>query len=396
MRLATLIRYGFYPAVMVPAALLIGAVAHGALPAWPTLALVAVCGIALVAVLERIQPYECVWMHDHGDLSADVLHGAANLGLLAGTAYALHALRGLWPANTLWPTSWPAWTQLLLAGVIVDVGLYAMHRFSHRFAWAWRLHAIHHSAERLYWLNGERRHPLSALLIAGPGLCLAVGLGAPPHILSAWLALLSVQLAFQHANLDYCVGPLRRWLGVAEVHRWHHKREYEDAQVNFGEFFMIWDRVFGTFLDRPEPIGAQAVGLREETMPKSYWRQLVWPFLQRGDNGVVAAFERRLAQGYATLRAGEAQRAYALFEQAHVLGQTRTGRHVRSHVALLRWGLRFRDRGEVAGQLLRIAAAALFTWLWMPKGNTGGATVSARRTMPIPADLQAHLDGPQP
>lgn len=163
-------------------------------------------GIALVAGLERVQPYERAWLHDHGDLSADVLHGAANLGLLAGTAYALHALHGLWLANTPWPTNWPAWTQLLLAGVIVDVGLYGMHRFSHRFARVWRLHAIHHSAERLYWLNGERRHPLSALLMAGPGLGLAVGLGAPPHILSAWLALLSVQLAFQHANLDYRVG----------------------------------------------------------------------------------------------------------------------------------------------------------------------------------------------
>ena len=72
--------------------------------------------------------------------------------------------------------------------------------------------------------------------MAGPGLAVAVLLGAPSHVLSAWLALLSVQLAFQHANLDYRVGPLRRWLGVAEVHRWHHKREYENAQVNFGEF----------------------------------------------------------------------------------------------------------------------------------------------------------------
>ncbi|WP_422822321.1 sterol desaturase family protein [Vreelandella nanhaiensis] len=34
-----------------------------------------------------------------------------------------------------------------------------MHRASHRIGWLWRLHAPHHSAERLYWLNGKRRHP---------------------------------------------------------------------------------------------------------------------------------------------------------------------------------------------------------------------------------------------
>jgi sterol desaturase/sphingolipid hydroxylase (fatty acid hydroxylase superfamily) len=39
-----------------------------------------------------------------------------------------------------------------------------------------------------------------------------------------------------------------KWLlGVAEIHRWHHKREFEDAQVNFGEFWMIWDQLFRSF-----------------------------------------------------------------------------------------------------------------------------------------------------
>lgn len=393
MRLATLIRYGSYPAVMVPTTLLVGAVASGALAAWPTLAAVAACGIALVALLERIQPYQQAWLRDHGDLGADVWHGMANLALLAGTAYALHALRGRIPVATFWPAAWPAWAQLLLAGAIVDAGLYAMHRFSHRFAWAWRLHAIHHSAERLYWLNGERRHPLSALLMAGPGLGLAVALGAPPHILSAWLALLSVQLAFQHANLDYRVGPLRRWLGVAEVHRWHHKREYEDAQVNFGEFFMLWDRLFGTFLDQPDAIAANAVGLREETVPNSYLAQLAWPFSSARPQTTARAqaFEQHLSAGYAALRVGDATRAYALFEQAHVLGQPRTGQHVRSHVAFLRWSIRFHDPGEGAGQLLRIAAASLLTRLWMPGGNTGGARMGAFERRPIPPELRQYI-----
>ena len=149
MHLPGWIRYGSYPAVMLPALLLVAAVAGGVVAAWPTLVLVSAAGIACVALLERLQPYERDWLRDHGDLRTDVLHGIANLTLLAGAAYALHALRGWLPVASLWPAQWPAWVQMLLAGAIVDFGLYAMHRFSHRQAWAWRLHAIHHGAERL-------------------------------------------------------------------------------------------------------------------------------------------------------------------------------------------------------------------------------------------------------
>ncbi|EOY6419643.1 sterol desaturase family protein, partial [Pseudomonas aeruginosa] len=59
----------------------------------------------------------------------------------------------------------------------------------------------------------------------------------------------TVHLAFQHSNLDYSLGWLRRVIGVAETHRWHHKRDFEDAQVNFGEFLLVWDQLLGTFYD---------------------------------------------------------------------------------------------------------------------------------------------------
>jgi hypothetical protein len=54
-----------------------------------------------------------------------------------------------------------------------------------------------------------------------------------------------------------------------------------------------------------------------------------------------------------------------------------------------------RDLREIAGQLSRIVAAALFSLLWVLVGNTGGANVSAMRPMPVPPDLQAILDADQ-
>ena len=56
-------------------------------------------------------------------------------------------------------------------------------------------------------------------------------------------------------------------------------------------------------------------------------------------------------------------------------------------VAMLSIGWRRRDVREVLGQLTRIIAASLFTRLWVPVGNTGGASFSATKPMDLPPDL---------
>lgn len=117
------------------------------------------------------------------------------------------------------------------------------------------------------------------MLLASPGIIVVVALGAPPLIISAWFTLLTVHLAFQHANLNYRVGPFRYLLGVAEIHRWHHKRGHGDAQVNFGEFWMVLDHLFGSFHEVGIPIQTGDVGLNDHYFPMDYFAQLRWPFM---------------------------------------------------------------------------------------------------------------------
>ena len=63
---------------------------------------------------------------------------------------------------------------------------------------------------------------------------------------------------------------------------------------------------------------------------------------------------------------------------------------------MLAWGVRRRSPIEVFGQLIRLALAAPASWLGTyPTGNTGGASVSMFKPMPIPPDLQRLLD-PEP
>lgn len=273
------IRYSAYPLVYGLSAFVVLLTIHHGIAPWPSFAIIASLALFAIASLERIQPYQRAWLENQGDLSVDIVYAISSLGLLSATAWALHFVR--MDMISVWPDRWPMWSQILLAGALIDLGLYIMHRLSHHFYWLWRLHALHHSSERLYWINGERRHPLSAILLASPGIIFAVALGAPPLALSAWFTLLTVHLAFQHANLDYTVGPFRKLLGVVEIHRWHHKREYEDAQVNFGEFWMLWDQLFGTFHDQKNGVVAGEVGLRSSDFPKRFIAQLWWPLTMK-------------------------------------------------------------------------------------------------------------------
>jgi hypothetical protein len=79
--------------------------------------------------------------------------------------------------------------------------------------------------------------------------------------------------------------------------------------------------------------------------------------------------------------------------RAHILSQPMAIRHVRTHLAMLSFGLRQRDGREIVGQLLRLMVAAPGTWTGRyPVGNTGVAKVSAVLPMPIPDDLRVILE----
>jgi len=107
---------------------------------------------------------------------------------------------------------------------------------------------------------------------------------------------------------------------------------------------------------------------------------------------LLEAYEIEWSAAQAAKAMGDLTGAFAHLERAHILGQRSTRLHVRSHVGMLRIGWLRRDPGEVVGQLIRIAAAAVLSRIWVPHGNTGGANVSAFRSMPVPDDLRRILN----
>jgi sterol desaturase/sphingolipid hydroxylase (fatty acid hydroxylase superfamily) len=159
--------YGLaYPLVFGGSTLAIVYKLYAGMSYWPVVPAISLAGVLAVAVLERGRPFRAAWLTDHGDTNTDIAHTVVNLAVIQLTAVWIARLGDFVPPQwRLFPVQWPLWSQLLLVAAVFDLGLYAVHRLSHAVSWLWRLHAPHHSAERLYWLNGERRHPLHAALM---------------------------------------------------------------------------------------------------------------------------------------------------------------------------------------------------------------------------------------
>jgi sterol desaturase/sphingolipid hydroxylase (fatty acid hydroxylase superfamily) len=242
----------------------------------------------LIAWLERRRPFDPSWNRSHGDVATDVLHLVVN-GTVPGSLMRMLLVpllvvgAGAVASRTgggLWPAAWPLAAQLALALVIAELGHYAFHRLTHESPLFWRLHAAHHSAERLYFLNATRFHPLDllGLLVCQTGPL--VLLGITPQAFVAYAVFTSVYGQLQHCNVAM-TGP--RWVdwlfSTHVVHRWHHSPDVVEGNANYGAVLNVWDHLFGTYRFSPGRPFHRRIGIGDmPDFPRDYWGQVLAPW----------------------------------------------------------------------------------------------------------------------
>ena len=245
---------------------------------------------ALIAVLERVFPHRPEWNRSHGDVRTDVFHllftGAISQALVAAVVLGPLSLLSIWVSSraggALWPSQWPMLAQLALALVLGELGHYVFHRISHENHFVWRLHAAHHSAPRLYWLNATRFHVLDLfLIISFESVPLAL-LGASAEVLGPYFVFRAVYGQVQHCNVDM---PTPRWIdwlwSSPNVHRWHHSTVSREGNNNYGAVLNVWDHAFRSFF-RPDQPFAGPVGIGQlPDFPSGYLAQQLAPFRWR-------------------------------------------------------------------------------------------------------------------
>lgn len=247
-------------------------------PHWLVLVLVVAVGVSFL--MEQWLPYERQWNRSLGDRRRDTLHALVNESLNAAGLLILPGLTALLAVEGVWPRGWPLWEQLLLAIVLADAGITLMHYASHRIAALWRLHAVHHSVQRLYGFNGLMKHPLHQMLEATAGLLPLILLGIPLEVAMLLALAIAIQLLLQHSNVDMRLGPLRWVFAWAPVHRFHHMKYGRAGDVNFALFFNLWDWLLGTaFYTEDYRMGEGDLGIGSRPdFPVDYVEQLRDPF----------------------------------------------------------------------------------------------------------------------
>lgn len=104
------------------------------------------------------------------------------------------------------------------------------------------------------------------------------------------------------------------------------------------------------------------------------------------------AFENEMSLAKMEYMASSYKQCFNHLERAHILGQSYIIPHTQSHWWMFKVGCKTGDLREIVGQTTRIIASVIFSRIWVPLGNTGGANVSPIKPMKIPQDLQAYLD----
>ena len=288
--MASIMTYGLFPVHFFGglAVALYAVRESDALPIW--LAMISAVTALIVAILERVHPRHRSWNRSKNDVKTDMVHTVISMialppiletALLASIVAAVGYFSG-GEHHGFWPHNWPMLAQLGLALVVSQFFEYWFHRWSHERDILWRLHATHHSPKRLYWLNASRFHPLDTAggLILGMGSLMVLGASEPVFfLLTVWIAIHGM---YQHCNIDVRLGPLNYIFSMAELHRWHHAVNPDEANHNYGNNIILWDLVFGTFFwpkDRepPEMIGLDGL----DSFPEDYLGQLLSPFQWR-------------------------------------------------------------------------------------------------------------------
>jgi sterol desaturase/sphingolipid hydroxylase (fatty acid hydroxylase superfamily) len=176
--------------------------------------------------------------------------------------------------------SLPLVAQFVAVLVLADLTQYWIHRAFHRVPFLWRLHAVHHSSTAMDWLAGSRMHPLDALATRAGVMTVLVLAGASPSAVALYLAVVSFQAVFIHANFGASLGPLEAFLATPRFHHFHHAAEAEAIDKNFAVHLPVLDRVFRThFL--PEARWPRGYGVSEGAMPRTYLAQILDPWSPR-------------------------------------------------------------------------------------------------------------------
>jgi sterol desaturase/sphingolipid hydroxylase (fatty acid hydroxylase superfamily) len=181
----------------------------------------------------------------------------ASLADALGRQYLVYTLLPLSIAQPLVDLAWshrlfsvPLNGALAVVVLVIaqDFSYYWFHRCSHRVRWFWATHAIHHSSNEFNLAASYRFGWTGRLTGAAIFYVPMIWLGFAPGPVFVAAGLNLLYQFWLHAEWIPKLGWLEYVLNTPSHHRVHHAANPEYLDRNYGGIFIVFDRLFGTFV----------------------------------------------------------------------------------------------------------------------------------------------------
>ncbi len=146
------------------------------------------------------------------------------------------------------PNHWIVWILLLLA---TDFVWYWYHRLGHEINLFWGSHIVHHQSEEFNYTVSARITTLQAI-IRNIFWCILPLAGFHPAMVIAILVVHGTYSFFTHTQIIGNLGWVEHILVTPTHHGVHHASNEKYLNKNYGDIFIFWDKLFGTFQKEEE------------------------------------------------------------------------------------------------------------------------------------------------
>lgn len=196
----------------------------------------------------------------------------------------------------------PAWLELALSFLLMDLAFYYWHLANHRAPFLWRFHNVHHADPELDVSTAFRFHFGEVALSSLFTLIQISVIGPSVWAFAVYQAAFQAEVLFHHSNLRLPIGferLLNKVVVTPRMHGIHHSQVQRENNSNFGTVFPWWDRLHRTLgLNIPQStikIGIAGYSLSEDNtaanallMPfrkqRDYWRKPDGTAMERKEN----------------------------------------------------------------------------------------------------------------
>ena len=247
---------------------------------------------AVIVFLEKKYPLILESSQDKSDWKTDfyhLVHGAISheffraifritfKGIIMCLVYLLVGSEFIFSFESVSIGKWNVVIQFLMLYIVSDLYYYVFHRLMHEKELLWPWHTIHHATEKMYSMTVTRKHSIDVAIRFAPPIPIFLLLGIDMTVFMIYTAHALLLGMLQHANININFSGWNKVFATADTHHVHHAKDSKMGNHNYGNGLIIFDRIFGTYLnpDKIEKVDNE-FGLNEQ-IPASFLGQMLYP-----------------------------------------------------------------------------------------------------------------------